>query len=146
MTRIDFYLLAEDAIAARDIYACRIIEKAYQQQHQVFIQVATAETAQQFDALLWTFRDISFIPHQIYPAETEDTCPILISTLPPPDYQTDILVNLTSHIPEMYQRFNRVIEIIPNLTQHRTAARNTYRLYREAGCRINLHDLSKGSK
>ena len=143
MTRIDFYLLKEESLTARNRYACRIIDKAYQQAHQVYVQVNSTAEAQQLDDLLWTFRDTSFIPHHIYGEACTITPPVQISTQSAPAQHQDILLNLTSRIADHFQQFQRVIEIIPNITAARDEARNTYRCYRDAGCELNLHDLGK---
>lgn len=143
MTRIDFYLLQEGFLEARYHCACRIIEKAYLQNCRVYVQVSSAQDAQYLDDLLWTFRDISFIPHRIYDETTALNPPIQIGIQSPPPTHTDILLNLTDLVPDAYTNFRRVIEIIPNITELRHQARSSYRLYREAGCELNMYDLSK---
>lgn len=142
MTRIDFYLLKENALQARNQWTCRIIDKAYQQGHHAYVQVNTLAEAQQLDDLLWTFRESSFIPHNLYGEPSELIPPIQIGIEAPPLYHKDILINLTDRLAEHYQKFQRVIEIIPNRSEWRNEARNSYRKYREAGCDLKLHDLS----
>ncbi|CAM4452659.1 MAG: DNA polymerase III subunit chi [Legionellaceae bacterium] len=143
MPRIDFYLLKENTLGARLHCACRIIDKAYQQNHKIYIQVNTLEIAQQLDDILWIFRDISFIPHQIYNENNPLNSPIQIGIIPPPENFSDILINLTEEIISQYKQFQRVIEIIPNQEELKHKARNHYRIYREAGCELKLHDLNQ---
>lgn len=143
MPRIDFYLIKENYLEARNSFACRVVDKAYQQGHKVYIYTSTAEEAQRLNDLLWTFRDDSFIPHTVFGEISTITPPIQIGNQSPPQEHTDILINLTSQLPDFYRQFQRVIEIIPDIAELRNAARHAYRNYREAGNELQLHDLGK---
>ena len=63
--RIDFYVLKSADDRARLVYACRLVEKAWQQQMTICVTVDTPAAAEAFDSLLWTFDDHSFVPHAI---------------------------------------------------------------------------------
>ncbi len=65
-TKVNFYILPETTAKARDLYSCRIIEKALQKQNKIYVHFDISECRQSFDTQLWTFRDIGFIPHVIY--------------------------------------------------------------------------------
>src|SRR5262245_52593662 len=93
MTRVDFYLLP-NVIGNELLYSCRLIEKAYLHNHQIFVYVSDKPMAQKLDDLLWAFHDISFIPHQIY-APTAIEVPVIISDEKPDKIFCDVLLNLT---------------------------------------------------
>ena len=81
MTRVDFYVLGGSGSRARDHFACRLAEKAWKQDNAVFIRVANLEAAKQLDEMMWTFRDGSFVPHEI--AQGQDAAqaaPVRISS------------------------------------------------------------------
>ncbi len=63
MARIDFYVLSQSGEQARQLFACRLAEKAYKLEHTVHIHTGDEATAGRIDDLLWTFRDGSFVPH-----------------------------------------------------------------------------------
>ena len=65
MTQVDFYILESDSEDARLRLACRIVDKATQQDQHVFINSSSDSEAQKLDELLWTFSQGSFIPHKI---------------------------------------------------------------------------------
>lgn len=65
--RVDFYVLAGPKPAARLRFACRLAEKAYRLDHRVHLQTGSAAEAEQLDELLWTFRQGSFVPHELAP-------------------------------------------------------------------------------
>ena len=137
-----FYILAEPALKARNLYACRIIEKAYSAGHRVYIHTATLEDAQNFDAQLWTFRDISFVPHEIYNQKPESDAPVLIGYDIKPTEQKDILINIAAEIPEFYQQFNHIIEVVPNNDKLKKAARKKYKIYQEQGYQMENFNIS----
>lgn len=151
--RIDFYLLPERVVAIatglsidgvdKIATACRLIEKAYQAGHQVYVHTDSVELAKQADTALWTFRDISFVPHAL--AEENQTCPspIIIGTTISPTDHNDLLVNLTDSVPVFYTQFHRVIEIVPSTDSAKQAARKKYKIYKEAGCELHSHQLEK---
>ena len=66
VSRVDFYVLAEDAPDARLRYACRLAEAAVERGERVYLQTASAAEAQRLDDLLLTFNDRSFLPHEIF--------------------------------------------------------------------------------
>jgi DNA polymerase-3 subunit chi len=96
------------------------------------------------DALLWTFRDRSFIPHEVSPVPI-DNCPVTISSEKSPEMtsgHTDMLVNVTREIPENFKQFQRIAEIIDNQPEAIVAGRERYRFYRENGLDPQHHEVS----
>ncbi len=138
--RVDFYILAEPKPQARYPYACRIIDKAYQQGHRIHVHTDSALEAHVMDDLLWTFRDDSFIPHQITAANTDIAVTI--------DHQDgdvsnkDILINLAKTIPTCISQFNRIIEIVPENMELKTICREHYRYYQQQGNDIKTHKIA----
>ena len=48
------------------VYACRLVEKGYKQgTSSIYIHCNNEEEANEIDALLWTFRQESFVPHSL---------------------------------------------------------------------------------
>jgi DNA polymerase-3 subunit chi len=136
-TTIDFYLLTYPNMDASSIYICRLSEKAYKTHHQVYIYTASDEEARKLNELLWTFRDISFVPHSI-----DKPAPIQIGSTKPPTSQNDILINLTPEAPAFYADFNRILEIIPNNTTLKAAGRKKYKYYQEHSCKLKTHNIT----
>ncbi|MDR3477777.1 MAG: DNA polymerase III subunit chi [Gammaproteobacteria bacterium] len=141
MPRIDFYILAETDPSGRLRLACRLIEKAYKNRHRVYVNTDNEQEAKQLDELLWTYRDDSFLPHNLYGEGPEPAPPIQIGYQTTPEKHRDILLNLSKTIPEFYQQFARVLEIVSNDADIQNAARENYRQYRTQGHDINTHKL-----
>lgn len=138
MPKVDFYLLQNPENTAVFLMVCRLCEKAYDHQKTVCIKTKNKQEAETLDTLLWTYRDISFLPHSLEPAKS----PIIITysdSLPTESY--DILLNLTSTAPQGFDRFNRIIEVISGEATERLSARERYRFYRDHQCELQSHQL-----
>ncbi|EKD72736.1 MAG: hypothetical protein ACD_45C00602G0009 [uncultured bacterium] len=138
MPKIDFYILS----AAKSLqFACRLIEKIYKQKHCIYIHTANQTEAHQLDELLWTYREDSFLPHNLYGEGPEPTPPIQIGFDVIPEKQRDILINLSNQVPPFYAQFIRIAELIANDPTAEEAGRERYRFYRAENCEITTHKL-----
>ena len=133
MARVDFYILEQADDQARLRLACRLAEKAWSQSQKVLLVTAGTDEARALDEMLWTFRDRSFVPHEIYSPVQAPRSTVLISdgTAPPPE--ADVLINLCERVPEGIERFARIVEPVDGDPARRQAGRERYRWYRERG-------------
>lgn len=140
--RVDFYILDSTAPGGRYRFACRVAEKAYQQEHRVYIHSENAVESRQLDDLLWSFRDNSFIPHDVQAQRhAEHPLAVIINHAPPDSSENDLLINLTQDTPSFSSQFARIVEIIdqePSTVQY---GRQRYRQYRELGYEMNSHNI-----
>lgn len=142
MTRIDFYLLKTADPQERLRVACRLIEKAYQQSHNVFVNCSDSLVAQQLDDMLWNFRESAFLPHaNLHSDSTDIDAPILIGA-EPPDACHDLIINLDTHVPKVFERFTRLLELVCQGDEAWVEiGRNNYRHYKQIGYPIHTHKL-----
>ena len=145
MTRVDFYVSPNNANDASLRLACRILDKAWQQQNLVYVHAASAEQAKQLDELLWVFRDGAFIPHCQSSDHNCAEAPIVIGCETPPDMQPEVLINLGQEVPGFFSRFERVIEIVAGDEATRAQARQRFKFYRERGYPLETHELNSGA-
>ena len=140
--RVDFYLLDEPAAGGRDATACRIAEMAWRRGHRVHVHVDSPESARRLDDLLWTWRDESFVPHAVC-GEGEDagaeTVTIGWGTLP--RFADDVLLNLDARVPDGFERFGRILEVVDGEEASRAAGRDRFRTYRDQGREPAAHRL-----
>jgi DNA polymerase III subunit chi len=141
MPRIDFYIIEETSATARMRLACRLIEKAHKNRHRIYIHTDDESQAHLLDELLWTYREDSFLPHNLYGDGPEPAPPIQIGFAHVPDKHRDILINLSTQVPVFYPQFLRVLEIVSTEADIQTAGREHYRQYRADGYDINTHKL-----
>lgn len=142
MTRIDFYLLKSGDPQVRLQVACRLVEKAYHQQHQIFIHCSDAAIAAQLDEMLWNLRETAFIPHgNLHVDGADNASPILIGTQPP-EHSNDLMINLDREIPEHFGRYTRVLELVCQGDEEWVEiGRANYRAYRDIGYPIHTHNI-----
>jgi DNA polymerase-3 subunit chi len=139
--RVDFYLLESDQNQDRWMVACRLLEKAYARGHRVYVFCNNQHDAELIDELLWTFKEDSFIPHNLQGEGPEPPPPIQIGFGNEPRGFNDILLNLTNKIPPFYTRFKRVMELVTNVETEKEQSRTNYREYRAKGCELHTHQI-----
>ena len=139
--RVDFYLLNSAEPDARGLLACRLIEKAYQRGHRVFVHCNSQLEAEQLDELLWTYKDDSFVPHNLQGEGPEPPPPVQIGFDKEPRGFNDILINMANPIPSYFTRFKRVIEIVAFDEEAKAISREHYRDYRNKGCQLQTHQI-----
>lgn len=139
--RVDFYLLSDSHRQARWLIACRLLEKAYKCGHRIYVSCQNEEDAQHLDELLWTFKEESFIPHNLKGEGPEPPPPIQIGFDGEPRGFQDILLNLAETIPPYFERFKRVMEIVAADDASKEQSREHYRSYRAKGCDLHTHQM-----
>lgn len=143
MTHIDFYILPDDASAARWHFACRLIDKVTRLGHRVLVTLNDPAEAQEFDELLWTFKPESFIPHACLPCDRLEQVEIttdLQSEIPLHNHH-NVLLNLSSHVPAYFSRFERLSEVVIQQPEVLKNTREHYSFYRERGYPIQHRNL-----
>ncbi|HET8729982.1 MAG TPA: DNA polymerase III subunit chi [Moraxellaceae bacterium] len=138
---ITFYVLADTDPGKRLLTACRIVEKAFQQKHQVYIQAGSRTEAEQLDELLWNFRPESFIPHHLVGEGPTPPPPVRIGWLSIPPEARDLVVNLGDEAIPDPRRFRRLIEIVGGSDTQREPARQHWRHYKQQGYAVTSHNL-----
>jgi DNA polymerase-3 subunit chi len=137
---VTFYVLGEGASDDRLGFACRLTEKVWKMQQRVHAHTLDAAASRRLDELLWTFRQGSFVPHEIASARPA-LAPVTIGTgdVAPP---ADLLINLDDSVPEFYARYARIAEIIDGSGDGREAGRARHRFYREQGLTPETHQVT----
>jgi DNA polymerase-3 subunit chi len=142
VSKIDFYVLRASGNAARAQFACRLAEKAYRLQNTVHIQAANVQSAAQLDELLWTFRDGSFVPHEVLnTAGADRNAPVTIGCNTARPAECDLLINLGDSIPESPGSFPRIAEIVTADDDCKAQSRHRFVEYRDDGHTLETHKL-----
>ncbi len=139
MTRVDFYILAEQHEDARYLFACRLAEKAYRQNLSVALVATDPSGAQQLDQLLWRFQAESFLPHSL--SQDEPSARILVTDESIRAPTRDLLINLGRAPVAEPGRFKRIAEIVVQTPDILACTRRSYLQLKEQGFEINTHKL-----
>jgi DNA polymerase III subunit chi len=142
-TKVDFYTLGEPDRRARLVTACRLAEKAYDQGLRVAVRTGSAAETAEFDELLWTFSDRSFVPHVVWPTEPDVVAatPVLVGSSSLPASHRDVLINLAPDAPADFSAYARICEVVGGDEDAKKAGRHRWRTYRDAGCAPEAHPL-----
>jgi DNA polymerase III subunit chi len=140
MAQVDFYILRQGGEQARQLFACKLAEKAWRLKHTVHIRTETRADAEHLDKLLWTFRDGSFVPHALAGAGHADA-PVAIAAGSDPATPRDLLINLASEVPADATAFPRIAELVSSDADCRQQSRKRFALYRDQGHELNTHKL-----
>jgi DNA polymerase III subunit chi len=141
--KIDFYPLTASDRRSRLLAACRLAEKAYEQGLKVVVRTGSAAETAEFDELLWTFADGSFVPHGVWPTDPEvaQLTPVLVGSASLPASHRDVLINLAPDAPADFSAYARVCDVVGGDEDGKKAGRVRWRAYRDAGCAPEAHPL-----
>ena len=142
MTEVSFHFNAPD----RFEYASRLLRKALRKGSKVAV-AAPAATLSRLDRALWSFDPIEFIPHIVVHdaaqvcARLMDT-PVWLVEQPAAAPHRDVLVNLGEELPEGFESFLRVVEIVSTDEAERRAARVRWKHYVARGYQVLKHEVT----
>lgn len=141
MAEASFYILPSSSLSDRFIFACKLIEKAYRCGQFCYVYTDSPQHSEQLDNLLWTFRENSFIPHQIYDEQPDFEDTVLIGTQTAPEKWQKLIFNLSSKYPDDLTKTERILEILDNNEDLKQAGRQRFRQYKQDGFDISTHKI-----
>jgi DNA polymerase III subunit chi len=139
LTQVDFYVLAETTARSRQLFCCRLAEKAFGLGHRVFVHAGSEGAAREVDELMWTFRDRSFLPHCL--AADDPATPIHVGSGAEPAPGFHLLINLADDVPDFVSRFERVAEVVDGGGEQKRLGRERFRFYKDRGYPLETHKL-----
>ncbi|HWJ06429.1 MAG TPA: DNA polymerase III subunit chi [Steroidobacteraceae bacterium] len=141
--KVDFYTLTAADRRSRLVAACRLAEKAYEHGLKVAVRTGSPADTAEFDELLWTFGDGTFVPHGVWPADPEVAAatPVLVGSSALPPSHRDVLINLAADAPPDFSAYARICDVVGGDEDGRKAGRVRWRVYRDAGCAPEAHPI-----
>ena len=140
MTRVDFYIHDSLSQLAQNVLMCRITEKAWKKNHEIFVRCLNEKSVKEMDDLLWSFSAESFVPHE---RQSENhTAPVIIGDRLSQAIKSDLLINLGEDVPTTVSKFQRVVEPTGYDESSRNSARVKYKYYQDRGFPIFTHKIS----
>lgn len=140
MTELAFHFGAPDKIA----YACRLLRKAVGSGARVVV-IGDPDQLQVLDEALWSLTPTDFVPHCLAdaPAMLRKYSPVILSAgWDAVEQEHDVMVNLADQVPQGFDTFARLIEVVSLDPEDRSAARERWRFYSSQGYAIQRHDLA----
>ncbi len=139
MTEVAFHFGAPDRLA----YTCRLLRKATATGARLLVRGHADELAA-LDSALWSVGASDFVSHcdaAAPEAMRSRSAVLLVEAQAELDTAFPVLVNLADDVPDGFERFQRVIEIVSNDEQDRNQARLRWKQYTGRGYTITRHDL-----
>ena len=140
MTEVAFHFNVPDKVG----YACRLLRKATAAGSKVVV-TGEPDLLRTLDTELWTFSPLEFIPH-CHAASSEPevvaASPVLLADSPRGTPHQQVLVNLGGAVPEGFERFERLIELVTQDEGDRQQARGRWKHYADRGYAITRHDIA----
>ena len=139
MTHVAFHFNAPDRVA----YACRLLRKAVGSGAKLLV-TGSPSLLSQLDAALWSFSPVDFVPHCNLgdDARVIAASPVILSDSIHSSPHRQVLLNLDDRVPEGFEEFSRVIEIVGSDDAERQLARSRWKFYADRGYSITRHDLA----
>lgn len=140
MTRIEFHFNTSERL----LYTCRLLRKARAQNLRIAVVGASA-TLKQLDAEMWRFQDVSFLAH-CTPEDSPEVQQASSVALGPDPHAwgiDEVLLNLGDEVPEGFDRFVRLVEIVSSDDHGRAQARLRWKHYKSLGYELQQYDMSK---
>jgi len=139
VTEVDFHFNATDKVS----HTCRLVRKAVGSGAKAVVMADDALLTR-LDAALWQFSAVEFVAHCRDDAAPEMLMrsPVILATsgratLP----HQHVLINLGVEVPQGFERFERLIEIVTENDDDRQAGRSRWRHYADRGYTLKRHDL-----
>jgi DNA polymerase-3 subunit chi len=125
-------------------FACKWTKKAVEAGHRLVVYAPEPGRAEQIDRLLWTFSQLSFVPHVSAGHALAGETPVVIaasddeSLLP----HRETLLNLSDSAPPWFSTFEALREIVSVQDEERAAARERYKHYQALGYTISSENMA----
>lgn len=139
MAQVDFYVSDRVDEHARLTFACKLAEKAWRLKNRIHIHTMSRSDAERLDELLWTFRDGSFVPHELVGGDTP--APVSIGFGDDDVAPRDLLITLCDDIPPFAEAFPRIAELVTSEESCRIKSRKRYATYRDNGHTLETHNI-----
>jgi DNA polymerase III subunit chi len=140
MTEVTFHFNAPDKLG----HACRLLRKAVASGAKV---VVTGDSAllRELDVALWTFSALDFVPHCLgsasAPAVMSASPVVLVESGRAAPHQ-HVLVNLADGVPDGFERFERLIEVVTVQDEERERGRQRWKHYADRGYAIKRENIA----
>ena len=137
MTEVKFFFNVDHKLN----FACKLAKKAFEDGRKLVVYAPDADRAREFDRLLWTFSQLSFVPHVRAEHVLASETPIIIATDDQALPHHDALLNLGNEPPPFFSRFEHLREIVSMDDEDRGYARERLKFYKSRGFNILNHDM-----
>lgn len=139
MTRIDFYANVPDTMRTLSLLCAKALDRGM----RVLVATEGPAMTEAVDRQLWTHAPTGFLPHVRAGHRLAGITPVVLDHELATIDRDELLINLRPEPPEVFSRFQRLVEIVSTDAAAIAAGRSRYRFYRDRGYELQSHDLGK---
>ena len=137
MTEAWFYVTDEAGPESGEQLLVRLLERALRSRRQLYVHCDNPQAAESLSGQLW--QGTRFIPHGLHGSGASQQ--LLLGHGDDPGEHHDILINLSSAVPDHFSRFERVIELVTGEATSRAQSREKWTFYKHRGYPVERHEL-----
>ncbi len=139
MTEIKFFFNVDNKL----LFACKLAKKAYDGGRKLIVYAPTSSLAEDFDRALWSFAQLSFVPHVRAAHPLAAATPIVIAETDTGLAHHEALLNLGDEPPPFFSRFDALREVVLATEDDRARARERARFYKSRGFAVTHLDVAE---
>ena len=137
MTEIKFFFNVDNKLQ----FACKMAKRAYEDGRKLIVYAPSPKLADEFDRLLWTFSQLSFVPHVKASHPLASETPIIIASDDSGLPHHEALLNIGDEPPPFFSRFDALREVVSSESDDRAHARERLKFYKSRGFDIQTLDM-----
>ncbi len=138
MTEVKFFFNVDSRLR----FACKLSKAAMDQGKKLIVYVPDEARASEFDRLLWSYSQLSFVPHVRADHALAKATPIVIANAGSELPHHDALLNLADEPPPYFTRFEFLREVVSSDDEDRAKGRERLKFYKSRGFTIQTLDMS----
>lgn len=144
MTEVTFYQLTQTTLEKT---LPKLLEKAYQAAERVVVYAESEDRLDQLDHSLWTYAQLSFLPHATYKDTDADLQPIWLTNKVENPNNSDILVVLDGAEVQDVSGFRKCFDVFEGVTAASVeAADQRVQKAQQKGCRVIFWQQSENGQ
>lgn len=142
MTQLDFYTGVSDRLA----FVCRLLRKVQLSGAKIGV-CGPQSSLRRLDVALWDFEPVAFVPHLDLSAGVAEpgliaSTPVLLAEHVDALDHREILLNLGAEVPNGFEQFQRVLEVVSLNAEQVQTGRQRFRHYKSLGHEIKWHEVT----
>ena len=139
MTEVKFFYNVKDKLH----FACKLARRAADDGRRLIVFAPAPALAEEVDRMLWTFSQLSFVPHVRSGHALAAETPIVIAQDEAGLVHHEALLNLGDEPPAFFSRFELLREIVSQDEEDKRLARERAKFYKSRGFEIVNQDVTK---
>ncbi len=142
-SRIHFYNIQDASNSIKSI--CKIINKYYKEGHKIVVMSDNDDVIRSLDKDLWTFEQLSFVPHCMISSPDPECNVVLVSNEYIGDRgylkDFDVIMNLSDDLCDIQDDNKIYLEIVTSNAKQKEKAREKYKHYQSLKIKLDYESM-----